>query len=136
MYKEAKLAFEEQEYAQENPQVDVVNRIRELEGKYNLLRDRVLIMNNNMIEEYKKIIGEIKVVDEDIRHIKTDIFNIKESIKHIINDLELFAKKDEVKYLEKYINLWNPMKFTTESDVRRILGEHKKEDLKKHARSE
>ncbi len=130
------MAFEEQEHAQENPQVDVTNRIRELEGKYNLLRDRVLIINNNMIEEYKKIIGEIRAADEDIRHIKTDIFNIKESIKHIIKDLELFAKKEEVKYLEKYINLWNPMKFTTEDDVRKIIEENKKEGLKKHARSE
>ncbi len=127
------MAIEEQEYAEGNAQVDVINRIRELEGKYNLLRDRVLLINNNMVEEYKKIIGEIKVVDEDIRHIKTDIFNIKESIKHVVKDLELFAKKEEVKYLEKYINFWNPMKFTTEEDVKRILEEHKKEGLKNHA---
>jgi len=130
------VAIEEQEYAQQNSQIDSANRIRELEGKYNLLRDRVLLINNNMIEEYKKIIGETKIINDDVRQIKTEIFNIKESIKHIIRDLELFAKREEVKYLEKYINLWNPMKFATEDDVRRILAEHKKEDTKKHARSE
>jgi len=124
---------EEQVYSQEMIFVDITNRVRDLEGKYNLLRDRVLIINNNMIEEYKRMMSEIKIINEDMRQIKGDIFNIKESIKHIIKDLELFAKKEEVKYLEKYINLWNPMKFTTEEDVRRILGEHKKEGTKKYA---
>lgn len=43
--------------------------------------------------------------------------------------MEHFSRKEDVRVLEKYINLWNPMKFVTEEDVKRILSS-KKEDEK------
>ena len=117
--------------SQEQEMYDTIGRIRTLEGKYNLLRDRVLIINNNMIEEYKKTIGEIKAINNDVKEIKGDIFKIKESMKHILKELELFARKEDVKFLEKYINLWNPLKFATEEDVKRIIEEKLKDKTKK-----
>lgn len=118
----------EQVYSQESAFIDTANRIRDVEGKYNLLRDRVLIINNNMIEEYKKIIAEIRVTNSDIREIKSDIFKIKESMKHIIKEFELFARKEDLMFLEKYINLWNPMKFVTEQDVLNLIERSKKKE--------
>lgn len=115
--------------------LDLNSRIRSLEGKYNLLRDRVLVINNNMVEEYKKLLSEIKGINTDIKEIRDDIFKIKETLKHLIKELSLFAKKDDVKALEKYINIWNPMKFVTESEVKSIiqkeLKEREKEVVKK-----
>ena len=103
---------------------DMVNRTRVLEGKYNLLRDRVLVINQNMIDEYKRLLIELKGLNSDIKDVRDDVFKIKEALKHLIKELDLFARKDDVKVLEKYINLWNPMKFTTEQDVINIIKEH------------
>ena len=125
---------QEQTYSQKDPLISTINRVRELEGKYNLIRDRVLIINNNMLEEYKKLISELKILNGDIREIKSDIFKIKENMKHIIQEFELFARKEDVKYLEKYINLWNPLKFVTEQDVLKIIEKYKEEEGKKHAK--
>ena len=127
---------QEQTYSPEEVLFDVNSRVRSLEGKYNLLRDRVLIINNNMIEEYKKIVGEIKFIDSEIKDIKGDVFKLKESIRHLIQEVELYARKEDVQFLEKYINLWNPMKFTTEEDVVKLIEIHngKKEVVKEHAR--
>lgn len=126
----------EQTYSPEEILFDLNSRVRTIEGKYNLLRDRVLIINNNMIEEYKKIMGEIKFIDGEVKDIKGDIFKIKESIRHLIKEIEFFARKEDVQFLERYINLWNPMKFTTEEDVIRLIESHKgkKEVEKEHAR--
>ncbi len=115
------MAEEQQMSESENFYVDATSRIRGLEGKYNLLRDRALIINNNMIEQYKKTMTEVNAVNSDIKEIKSDIFKIKEAMKHILKEFELFARKDEVKYLEKYINLWNPMKFITEEELNKAL---------------
>jgi len=41
--------------------------------------------------------------------------------------MESFAKQSDIKVLEKYINMWNPIEFVTEKDVLRIL-ENKKGD--------
>ncbi len=121
---------QEQTYSPEDILLDITSRVRGLEGKYNLLRDRVLIINNNMVEEYKKIITETKIINGDIKEIKSDIFKLKESIRHLIKETEIFARKDDVQFLEKYINLWNPMKFVTEEDVLKII-EHQKTSKKK-----
>ena len=103
---------------------DIISRTRVLEGKYNLLRDRVLVINQNMIDEYKRLLIELKGLNSDIKDVRDDVFKIKEALKHLIKELDLFARKDDVKVLEKYINLWNPMKFTTEQDVINIIKEH------------
>ncbi len=71
---------------------------------------------------------EIKVINSDMRDIKGDIFKIKESMKHVIKEFELFARKEDLMFLEKYINLWNPMKFVTEQDVLNLIEQSKKKE--------
>lgn len=129
------MAVETQQQSLQDFLLDVSSRVRALEGRYNLLRDRVLLINNNMISEYKKVLGEIKVLNSDIKEIKTELFNIKETLKHVIAEIERTARKEDVKLLEKYINLWNPMNFVSETDVKKIVEEtlkersHKKEAM-------
>ena len=38
-----------------------------------------------------------------------------------ISELKNAAKRDEVKVLEKYINIWNPVKFVTQNEVESIV---------------
>jgi len=105
--------------------MDVYTRIRSLEGKYNLLRDRALIINQNMITQYQKGNSEITSINDELKEIKHTLFQIKETLKHVITELENTPRKEELRVLEKYINLWNPMKFVSEEEVRRIIREEK-----------
>lgn len=100
---------------------EIVARLRTLEGKYSILGERLLIINKTMIEEYKKIIKQIKDIDEDLKGCKKDINLLKETTKDFNKELQTFAKKENIKILEKYINLWNPMNFITEEDVRKLI---------------
>ena len=115
-----------QETSQQDSYIETIERIRSLEGKYNLLRDRMLLINNNMIEEYKKIITELRLANEETQELKLDMYRMREAMKHLLKELELFARKEDVKFLEKYINLWNPMKFVTEEEVIELIKKHKK----------
>ena len=113
------------EQLQTSPQdffMDLNARLRSVEGRYNILRDRVLIINQNMIEEWKKNSAETRINNDEVKEIKLDLFRIKETLKHLISEFELYARKEDVKVLEKYINLWNPMKFMTEGDVKKLLA--------------
>mgnify|MGYP001611426056 CR=1 FL=1 len=125
------MAEEQQMSEAENFYLDSTSRLRGLEGKYNLLRDRALIINNNMIDQYKKTSTETKAINDDIKEIKSDLFKIKEAMKHMLKEFELFARKDEVKFLEKYINLWNPMKFVTGEELAKALEKQKESKVKK-----
>jgi len=113
---------------QQQPDIiaDLLNRIRAIESKYTLLAEQLLVINENMIVSYKDLTKEAKVTNSDIKEIKQDLFNVKETIKHLAKETDMFARKEEVKVLEKYINLWNPMEFITAEELNKILDERLK----------
>ena len=121
----------EQGYDQGNDaNIDFFSRMRSLEGKYNLLRDRALIINQNMITQYQRTNAEIKAIEEDIQEVKHTLFQIKETLKHLVREMEGFSRKEDMKVLEKYINLWNPMNFVSAEEVERIIAEKTKKSGK------
>jgi hypothetical protein len=96
-------------------------RIRILEGKYNLTRERMLVINQNMLDHYKGTKVNVKTIEEDMIEIKDAINSLKNATKNILKELQLLARKDEVKVLEKYINMWNPLKLMTEDEVNELI---------------
>lgn len=100
---------------------DLNARTRVLESKYSLFGERLLVINQNMIEEYRKIMRDMKEVETELQEIKKEIFNLKEVLTGLTKEMKLFARKDTLKILEKYINLWNPMNFVTEKDVINLI---------------
>ena len=101
--------------------VELVNRIRILESKYSLMSERLLVVNQNMIEHHKQLTKELKLNESDMRDLKNDLEKVKNILKHLSEEAANFARKDEVKLLEKYIKLWNPINFVTDSDVKNII---------------
>ena len=122
--------------AQQQNQVDYVqafneiaNRIRVLEGRGNVFSEKLLVMNQNMIGEYEKTMSELKKVRQEIINLKEDIGKVKNVVKHFSEEASKFARQDDVKVLQKYVNYWNPLNFVTEKEVENIvisvLGKHK-----------
>ena len=106
---------------------DTINRIRSLEGKYNLLGERLLLVNQNMIADFKESTTEFKLINSELKEIKKELFNLKEAMKDFTKELNFLATKQEFKVLEKYINLWNPMNFVTQKDLEKAIKELKKD---------
>jgi len=100
---------------------DVMTRARILESKFGNLREKTLIVNQNMIQSYKNLSTEIKLLNEDIRELKTDMFELKENMQKIVQELRFFVGKNEFKVLEKYINMWNPLNFVTQKEVEELI---------------
>ena len=112
-------------YQQEGSQesFELNSRIRSVEGRYNLLAERLLIINHNLIEQYKKTMKEIQLINSDLSEIKHDLNTTKEVINNIVKELENFASKNNVKVIEKYIDLLNPLNFVTEEQLNKVLDE-------------
>ncbi len=100
---------------------DFNERLRILESRYTLLRERMLIINQNMINEYKKSGETLKDINQEVYTLKKDMAELKDVMNKILKELNLFAKKQDLKVVEKYINFWNPLNFVTENDVIKIL---------------
>lgn len=115
--------------AQELPVSQVIqnldSRIRTNEARYRLLSERLEVTNRNMIREFKKTVDEIKDFQAQIKELKYELREIKDMLNKITKDLELFAKKDTVKALEKYVNLWDPLNFITKDELEQALSKIK-----------
>ncbi len=110
---------------------DIVNRIRSLEGKYNVLGERLLVVNQNMISQFKKNSVEFKTINSDIKEIQKEIFKNKETIVDVAKELQFFATREQIKVLEKYINLWDPMKFVSQKELDEAISKIKNERKKR-----
>ena len=102
-------------------QISADERVRVLESKYSLMRDRLFLINQNMLTEYKKLSKDIKFVEEELKDIKKDFDEIKNLLRNVLNEMQNFSKKDDLKVIEKYVNFINPLNFVTEEDVKKII---------------
>jgi hypothetical protein len=110
--------------------ISAEERVRILESRYSLIRDRIFLINQNMIQEYKKLNKEMKLIDSEIRSVKQDLNEIKGIIRNVVNEMQNFARKENVKVIEKYINFWNPLNFVTEKEVIEIMNRGEKNSSK------
>ena len=107
-------------YAQIN---DLGRRLRTTEGSYSNLRKKTQLTDQNMLSAHKRIGREIKAINEDIKEVKRSMEDINGKIGQIAKELQIFAKKDDVKTLQKYVTMWEPIKFVTEDQVEEIIKE-------------
>ncbi len=103
-------------------ELSLVNRrVRVLEERYNNLRRKSQLTEQNMLATNKKSITDIKALTTEIDDIKKEVDIIKSTIRQVIDELKKTAKREEVKVLSKYINLWEPIKFVTHEEVEKIV---------------
>ncbi len=102
---------------------DMNRRLRTLEERYYNLQSKTQLTEQNIISRNRHITIEMKALNSEINDIKKGINEIKERILSIINELKVTSKKEDVKILEKYINLWEPVNFVTRNEVRDIINE-------------
>src|SRR3989344_3179743 len=108
-------------------------RIRILESRYSVMRDRIFLINQNMIQEYRKLNKEIKLIDSEVKDLKQDLNEIKSVLRNVVNEMQNFARKENVKVIEKYIGFWNPLNFVTQKEVVEIINRGEKDSAKETA---
>ena len=106
-------------------QVTADERVRILESKYSLMRDRLFLINQNMLMEYKKLNKEITFIDDELKGLKQEVNDIKNLLRKLVTEIDGFARKEDLKVVQKYLSIMNPLNFMTEDEVKKIIrGEH------------
>ena len=100
---------------------NVSRRLRLLEESFTNMRRTLQVTEENMLQKNKTFASEIKTINSEITEIRNEIADVKDKIVMLIQELRTAAKRDEVKVLEKYINLWNPVKFVTQNEVEAMV---------------
>ena len=98
-------------------------RLKMNEERFSELRKKMQFIEQSFLKHQKKLIRELKVINSDIEEDKKGITELKSKINLIIKELQLSASREDVEVLKKYLELWQPVKFVTENQVERIVGD-------------
>ncbi len=104
---------------------NINRRVRIVEDQLATLRSHIDMLDSNLVEKHKSNIDDIKEMQASIREVKVAIKDNKEMFDRIINRLNDFASKENVKVLERYINFWNPLHYVTKRVVEDLIKENK-----------
>ena len=108
---------ESQEYAQE-PQSA---RSRDLEEKQKLLKDRVLLLGENLIDLRSEVSHDVGDMKRTLEVIKEDIDKMKDVLKRLSEEIDSKARKEDLAILQRQSKIFDPLKFATLEDVEEML---------------
>ena len=97
------------------------NRISSIEKRTNSIDDQLKMIESDSVEKHKEVIKSLRAAKDEIGNFRAEIEDFKKQSERLIKRLSEFASKESVKVLEKYINLWTPMKFTTKNEVENLI---------------
>ena len=92
-------------------------KVRDLEEKQRILKDRILLIGQNLIEfkeDSHKIFLEIK---KEIEILKHDLERLKSFIETASSEFSKFARKEDLEILSKQAKMFQPLDFLTKKDL-------------------
>jgi len=100
---------------------DFSTRMNELEERLRILKERIILISQTMLKQSDRINKDIKSIKESLSENREEIIKIKEMAERVVDESAEFARKEELLVLEKYIKMFEPLKFMTEEDVKKIV---------------
>lgn len=98
---------------------DINVRFRDLEEKNRMLKDRLLLVGQNLIEAREK-------TNSDIIEIKKELETIKKNIERLIGFIETasaefpkFARKEDLEILARQAKMFQPLEFVRKKDLKK-----------------
>ena len=79
--------------------------LRDLEEKNRLLRDRVLLLGQSVIEEREKTFKEIQEMKGTTIKLKEEVNRLKELMQRMAEQISQTARKDEIMILQRQLDL-------------------------------
>src|SRR3989344_1692637 len=96
-------------------------KISDLESRHELLRERVISFGGGFVKSRDDLKKELNLVKGDISKLQDTIGNIQENLRYILAQLDNFVRKEQLQTFEKYIKLWEPLKFARTEDVQKMI---------------
>ncbi len=85
--------------------VDFNSRIRDLEEKQQLLKDRVLLIGKSLIDDRQQIMQSVQDMRKTVTMLKAENDRLKEVIRNITEQMEKTARREELSSVQRQLDL-------------------------------
>ncbi len=100
---------------------DINTRLRLSEERINHNKERLRVFDDQILGIKKELNEDIEEINSDMMDLRKSIKNIEDTIHHIIKELELTAKKQDINVLEKYVDMMDPTRYITKDELKALM---------------
>ncbi len=101
---------------------DLNSKIRDIEDKQRINKDRLLLIGQNLIDLKEKTNEKILEMKKDIENMKDKIERMSDFLDSISGEFSKFAKKDDLEILTKQAKMFQPLDFVRKEDLKNLRG--------------
>jgi len=100
---------------------DFNTRLRDLDERNKLIRERVLLLGKNFISSRQELENELIEIKKENQEIKKDLDKIKKISNHLLSEFDKFVKKDEMILIERMLKDFQPLEFMRKKDIEELI---------------
>jgi hypothetical protein len=100
----------------QNPQPSY-RGIKDLEETQRILKDRLILIGDNLIQIKKEYQEEILELKKDMEIMKNSLERIKSFLESFSSEIKDFAKKSDIEILRKQAKMFQPLEFVKRSEL-------------------
>ena len=113
------MAREEETYF--NQSLGEINvRIRDLEERQRILKDRLLLIGQNLIETKEKSNQDMLEVKKNLESLNQNMDRLRKFLESASGEFSKFARKEDLEILTKQAKMFQPLNFATKEDLEKL----------------
>jgi uncharacterized protein YecE (DUF72 family) len=109
---------------------EILQRINEIEEKTKINKNKINLLASSTITKYKKTEEELNGIRENLSKMADELEKLKQKVDYLLSELPGLVRKEDLSSIEKFIKLWQPLKFATLEDVERIVNRLMESEMK------
>jgi len=98
-------------------------KIKDLEERQTLLKEKSLLLGQSFLKQEEDMTKDMSEVKDEVKELRLDIERLKEGVQHLSQESENFSRREELRRVEKYMKIWEPLKFVKVDEVKKLINE-------------
>jgi archaellum component FlaC len=99
---------------------DINTKVRDLEEKQKILKDRLLLIGENMIEIKDETGKKILDIKKDIEILKRNTEKLISFLETVSGEFSKFARKEDVEILARQLKMFQPLGFIKRAESQKL----------------
>lgn len=101
---------------------DFNTKLRDIDERNHLIRERVLLLGKNLISSKQDIEEKLEEIKKDNQEIKKDLEKIKKVSNNLLTEFNKFVKREEMVIIERMLKDFQPLEFMRKKDVEELIN--------------
>jgi len=104
---------------------DLGTRMREIEERTNSIKERMLIINSNLIDSKEELEQRVLAIEKQNAILTSEIKKINSTVQNILSETNNFVRKDEIILVERMLKDFQPLDFVRRKDLEELKENEK-----------